>query len=132
MNARTYPIKKKSRVDVRPTLRWREVDSNFQYAGTGESRHPSFVLPDCLGRVGVCPGAAGSYDLTQKEISVTLIHRDRLHGLKEPARDPGSMRWHRRQRGRGVTRLIRVVSGGSSDRPPQLDWYTGTMPVAIL
>jgi hypothetical protein len=43
-----------------------------------------------------------------------------------------AMRWHRRQRGRGVTRLIRVVSGGSSDRPPQLDWYTGTMPVAIL
>jgi len=32
----------------------------------------------------------------------------------------------------GVTRLIRAVSGGSSDRPPQLDWYTGTMPVAIL
>jgi len=43
-----------------------------------------------------------------------------------------AMRWHRRQRGRGVTRLIRAVSGGSSDRPPQLDWYTGTMPVAIL
>ena len=41
------------------TLRWREVDSNFQYAGTGESRHPSFVLPDCLGPVGACPGAAG-------------------------------------------------------------------------
>jgi hypothetical protein len=43
-----------------------------------------------------------------------------------------AMRWHRRQRGRGVTRLIRAVSGGSSDRPPQLDWYSGTMPVAIL
>ena len=41
------------------TLRRREVDSNFQYAGTGESRHPAFVLPDCLGRVGACPGAAG-------------------------------------------------------------------------
>jgi hypothetical protein len=32
---------------------------NFQYAGTGESRHSSFVLPDCLGRVSACPGAAG-------------------------------------------------------------------------
>ena len=36
-----------------------EVDSNFQYAGTGESRHPAFVLHDCLGPVGACPGAAG-------------------------------------------------------------------------
>ena len=41
------------------TSRWREVDSNFQYVGTGESRHSSFVLPDCLGRVNACPGAAG-------------------------------------------------------------------------
>ena len=38
------------------TLCWREVDSNFQYAGTGESRHSSFALPDCLGRVSACPG----------------------------------------------------------------------------
>jgi hypothetical protein len=65
------------------------VDSNFQYAGTGESRHPSFVLPDCLGRVGACPGALGSYDLTREEIWVNLIDRDRPHGLKEPARNPG-------------------------------------------
>ena len=34
----------------------------------------------------------GCYDLTREEISVTLIHRDRLHGLKEPARDPGAVR----------------------------------------
>src|SRR6516225_10380853 len=31
----------------------------------------------------------GSYDLTREEIWVNLFHRDRLHGLKEPARDPG-------------------------------------------
>ena len=66
------------------------MDSNFQYAGTGESRHPSFVLPNCLGRVGACPVLRGSYDLIREEIWVNLIHRDRLHGLQEPARDPGS------------------------------------------
>jgi len=31
----------------------------------------------------------GSYDLTREEIWVNLIDRDRPHGLKEPARDPG-------------------------------------------
>ena len=33
----------------------------------------------------------GRYDLTREEIWVNLIHRDRLHGLKEPARDPGGV-----------------------------------------
>ena len=37
------------------TLCCREVDSNFQYAGTGESRHSSFVVPDCLGRASLPP-----------------------------------------------------------------------------
>ena len=37
------------------TLCWREVDSNFQYAGTGESRHSSFVVPNCLGRASLPP-----------------------------------------------------------------------------
>ena len=32
---------------------------------------------------------SGMAHFTREEISVTLIHRDRLHGLKEPARDPG-------------------------------------------
>ena len=31
----------------------------------------------------------GSYDLTRGEIWVNLFDRDRPHGLKEPARDPG-------------------------------------------
>ena len=65
------------------------MDSNFQYAGTGESRHPAFVLPDCLGRVARAWVLLGSYDLTREEIWVNLIDRDRPHGLKEPARDPG-------------------------------------------
>ena len=30
-----------------------------------------------------------SYDLTREEIWVNIILRDGLHGLKEPARDPG-------------------------------------------
>lgn len=71
------------------TLCWREVDSNFQYAGTGESRHPSFVPPIAWDELARARVLLGSCDLTREEISVTLIHRDRLHGLKEPARDPG-------------------------------------------
>ena len=31
------------------------MDSNFQYAGTGESCHSSFVVPDCLGRASLPP-----------------------------------------------------------------------------
>jgi|SRR6516162_1919913 hypothetical protein len=34
----------------------------------------------------------GSHDLTRKEISVNLFRRDRLHGLKEPARGKVSAR----------------------------------------
>ena len=80
-HARTMPRGRRNSVrsrsvrgtDSSQTHRWREVDSNFQYAGTGESRHPSFVLPNCLGRVGACPVLRGSYDLIREEIWVNLI-----------------------------------------------------------
>jgi hypothetical protein len=66
------------------------VDSNFQYADTGESRHPLLWCPIALDELARARVLLGSYDLTREEIWVNLIHRDRLHGLKEPARDPGS------------------------------------------
>ena len=34
------------------TLRWREMDSNFQYAGAVNLFVAPFVVPGCLGRVG--------------------------------------------------------------------------------
>jgi hypothetical protein len=64
------------------TLRWREVDSNFQYADTGESRHPLLWCPIALDELARARVLLGSYDLTREEIWVNLIQRDRPHALK--------------------------------------------------
>ena len=71
------------------TLRWREVDSNFQYAGTVNRVIPLLCCPIAWDELARAQVLLGSYDLTREEIWVNLIDRDRPHGLKEPARDPG-------------------------------------------
>ena len=82
------------------TLCCREVDSNFQYAGTGESRHSSFVVPDCLGRASLPP-------VRNRWFADSLVEEAGCELEVPLARKDGS----RGERGR---RAIKVASKGLS------------------
>ena len=61
---------------------------------TSSTRTPNRVIPLLCCSVAWeesarAPVSLGRYDLTREEIWVNIILRDGLHGLKEPARDPG-------------------------------------------
>jgi hypothetical protein len=56
------------------------VDSNFQYAGTGASRHPLLCCPIAWDELARARVLLGSYDLTREEIWVNLIDRHHVAG----------------------------------------------------